>query len=72
MARYKIANTFILLEHIRPYEDMARELGIAMRVIEAKGNFKNTHDVPAEVVEKMRSQWEPLENQKQGSSAEGA
>lgn len=67
-----VANTFILLEHIRPYEDMACELGISIRVIEARGNFKNAHDVPAEVVEKMRSQWEPLKNQKQDSIAERA
>lgn len=39
----------------------ARFLGLhdGVSVIECLGDFRSTHDVPADVVERMRAEWEP-------------
>ncbi len=50
-----VANTFSRLREMKPY----LEMGASTLVIECKGRFESTHDVPASVIEKMRARWEP-------------
>lgn len=57
-----VSNTFTQLWEMAPYFGMAKALGIEPNVLEAKGNWQNTHAVPAEVVDQMRARWEPLSN----------
>ncbi len=67
-----VSNTFTQLWEMAPYFDMAKALGIEPNVLEAKGNWQNVHDVPAEVMEHMRARWEPLSNAKvQADAARG-
>lgn len=55
-----VSNTFTRKFEIQPYIDMAKELGVRFRIIVANGNYKNIHDVPDFVVNKMRQRWENL------------
>jgi len=51
-----ISNTFVCLWEIQPYLKM----GFPVRIIEAKGVWKNIHHTPDEVIESMLERWEPL------------
>jgi predicted kinase len=53
-----VSNTFTTRREMEPYFKMAAELGVSVHVIKAEGNFKSVHNVPAEVLDKMRSRWE--------------
>lgn len=52
-----VSNTFTTIKEIRPYFDIAKELGIIPNVILAQGNFGNIHNVPEETLEKMRQRF---------------
>lgn len=56
--RVVVSNTFTRRCELQPYFDMASRLGIAPRIIEARGNWPNVHGVPAEDIERMRQRWE--------------
>lgn len=53
-----VSNTFTRHREMAPYFEIADALGIKPSVIVATGNFKNVHDVPDEVIAKMRERWE--------------
>ena len=55
-----VSNTFVKLWEMKPYLDLKNELSIEVHVIEALGNYGNVHNVPLEVIERMRSTWEEL------------
>jgi adenylate kinase family enzyme len=58
-----VSNTFCTMAEIRPYIDIAKEFGATVKVIEAKGQWTNVHGVPPTAIEKMRSKWEPLDDE---------
>lgn len=53
-----VANTFSRKWEAAAYQELAKEFGIDLRVIEAKGRFKNVHGVPDSVIQKMANRWE--------------
>lgn len=53
-----VSNTFSRIWEMQPYIDMAKELNAKLTVITCEGSYGNVHDVPEEVVEKMRKRWE--------------
>ena len=53
-----VSNTFTTMKEMKPYIDMAQELGAQLNVIECKGQFGNVHNVPAETIDKMRQRWQ--------------
>jgi len=53
-----VANTFVKNWEMARYIDLATVLDAVISVIECKGEFANIHDVPEEVIERMRSNWE--------------
>ena len=55
-----VANTFTRRWELAPYLDMASEMGVTVKVIEAEGSWQNVHGVPDAVVQKMRERWEAL------------
>lgn len=57
-ARCVVANTFTRRWEMQPYFDAAKAAGVPVIVIEAKGDWQNSHDVPAEAIERMRARWE--------------
>lgn len=55
-----VANTFSRLWEFEIYTESAKLYDVPVRIIEATGNFQNIHNVPPEVVQKMRERWENL------------
>lgn len=57
-----VSNTFTRVFEMEPYFEMAKKYGANIRVIEAKGNYKNIHNVPEQVIALMKGRWEKYEN----------
>lgn len=55
-----VSNTFSTMWEMKPYVEMARESSIPVTVLTCEGNYGSIHDVPEEVIEKMRRRWEPF------------
>jgi predicted kinase len=53
-----VSNTFTQQWEMKPYLDMAAELGAEVEIRVARGNYKNIHGVPDAVIERMRQRWE--------------
>ena len=53
-----VSNTFVFKDHMKPYIDKAKALGYDIEVMVMRGNYKSVHNVPDEVVERMRKQFE--------------
>ena len=51
-----VANTFVTLDQIKPYLEF--DLVYVVTVITLTSNFDNIHNVPTEVIEKMKNLWE--------------
>lgn len=52
-----VSNTFTQLWEMQPYLKM----GCPVEIIVATGNFENIHNVPTDIIEKMRDRWEDVE-----------
>jgi hypothetical protein len=46
---------------MQPYLDAAKAAGVTVRVIEARGKWKNCHGVPTDAIERMRRRWESVD-----------
>lgn len=53
-----VCNTFVKCWEFQPYIDMADELNCTYIVIAVQSNFKNVHNVPIDVIERMKKNWE--------------
>lgn len=53
-----VSNTFTTNREIKPYVDMCKTLKVKYMVVKCVGRFKNVHNVPDEVLEKMRGRWQ--------------
>ncbi len=55
-----VANTNITQTEMQPYTDLGNKFGyrIYYIIVEKRHNYKNSHGVPEEIVEKMRTSFE--------------
>ena len=53
-----VSNTFTRKWEYEPYLELAERYGYVVQEIICKGNFKNVHNVPEEVVEKQKQRFE--------------
>lgn len=53
-----VSNTFTRLKEMKPYFDMAHELGVQVQVITCQGEFKDIHDLPERVSKNMKNRFE--------------
>ena len=53
-----VANTFTTKKEMRPYFEMAKELDVKVQVILCQGQWENIHNVPEQVLEKMKNRFE--------------
>lgn len=53
-----VSNTFVKKWEVQPYLDFCREKGITTSIVVASGNYKNVHNVPENVIARMKSNWE--------------
>jgi predicted kinase len=58
-----VSNTFTTHREIKPYVDMAKLLGVSFMVVKCVGKWQNEHNVPEEVLEKMRGRWQDYEGE---------
>lgn len=49
-----VSNTFTTLKEMRPYLDMKFD---TIKVYHCTGDYGNIHDVPDDIIEKMRNRW---------------
>lgn len=59
-----VSNTFTKLEEMNPYLDKARFYGANVEVIRMSSNYGTIHNVPLEVIDKMRERFEDYEGEK--------
>ena len=55
-----VSNTFSRRWEMKPYLDMARELGVQVEILEATGEYTSVHDVPKHTIEAMKQRWEAV------------
>lgn len=53
-----VSNTFTTIKEMEPYFELGKKYGAFIDVVEMKGDYGNIHDVPVEVLEKMKNRWE--------------
>lgn len=53
-----VSNTFTQHWEMEPYLKMCEELKVPHAILVARGTFKNVHNVPEEVLERMKLRWE--------------
>ena len=56
--RVVVSNTFVKKWEASTYFDLAAKHGVDVEVIVATGNYQNVHGVPAEVLLRMKENWE--------------
>ena len=58
-----VANTFTMHWEMQKYFDLCRQNGYKLRVYHMKNGFENEHGVPNDIVDRMRSQYQPLDSE---------
>jgi len=53
-----VSNTFVKINQMQPYIDMARMFAVRIQVIECKGYFGSIHNVPVEAIKRFKDNWE--------------
>lgn len=53
-----VSNTFTRHWEMEPYKKLAEKYGYTIAVATATGEFRNVHNVPPEVIQKMKERWE--------------
>lgn len=54
-----VSNTFITNKEIKPYLDLAKQYGYIVQIITIENIvFKSEHNVPKNIIEKMKNNWE--------------
>lgn len=53
-----VSNTFTQLWEMEPYLDVAKQVGVEVRVIKCIDSFGSVHDVPENTIKKMAARWE--------------
>jgi len=53
-----VSNTFTTHWEMQPYLELAKEFNIRPDIIKAEGQWESVHNVPFEVIERMRARWE--------------
>lgn len=56
-----VSNTFVKLWELKKYLDLLNTLPeISLTVVELQTQFKGIHDVPADTIKKMKTNWEEI------------
>lgn len=57
-----VSNTSLTPFERKPYFDLAKEFGYEVEVRTCNGGFKNVHNVPDEVIERMKEKFVPVQD----------
>ena len=58
-----VSNTFTTMKEMSPYINEAKNRNLEIVVYRMGNEFKNVHNVPEEVIEKMKARFEDYENE---------
>jgi len=58
-----VSNTFTTKKELDPYLTLAKKYNYDISVFTVVGNFKNKHNVPEEVIKKMKNRFEKIEEE---------
>lgn len=58
-----VSNTFVDTKSVRKYRRLGERYNAEITIYRCTGNFKNVHDVPDEVIEDMRKNFEDVDNE---------
>ena len=58
-----VANTFINTEYVRRYIELVQEVGCRLAIHTCRGNYGSTHEVPDDVMARMRLSWTELDGE---------
>jgi predicted kinase len=58
-----VSNTFTQMWEMKPYLELAKEYNVRVQVIHVESNFGSVHNVPEATIQKMRTRWEPFNNE---------
>jgi predicted kinase len=58
-----VSNTFTTHREIKPYVDICKSLKVNFMIIKCIGRYQNVHNVPNEVLDKMRDRWQDVEGE---------
>lgn len=53
-----VSNTFTQLWEFKPYLELANKYNADIIIEVTKGSYTNIHDVPSDVIERMKTRWE--------------
>ena len=56
-----VSNTFTRKWEIAPYKKLSDLIGCPFEIVTCTGNYGNVHNVPEEVIQKMKDRWETWE-----------
>lgn len=59
-----VANTFSQRWEVQPYLDLAKSLGVSVRILEAQGQWDSIHNVPKQAIQRMKDRWEEIDLEK--------
>ena len=59
-----VCNTFVKLEYMEDYIDLAEQFDAELKVYKVIGDFGSVHDVPDEIIQKMKDEWEDFVGEK--------
>ena len=54
-----VSNTFSRRWEMQPYVELAVKYGYMIQEVTVKADFGNEHNVPQDVIDRMRARWEP-------------
>lgn len=57
-----VSNTFSTLWELRPYQFIANKYNVELNIRQMNNSFKNIHNVPDEVIQKMIKRWQEYPN----------
>lgn len=58
-----VANTFTTKKEVEPYLRMAEDFGAKVNIITCTGTYGSIHDVPVDVMIKMKNRWQKIDGE---------
>lgn len=55
-----VSNTFTTTKEMQPYIDLAKDYNVPVSIVEMKTQYQNIHNVPEDVLIKMKNRWEEI------------
>lgn len=58
-----VANTFVKRCYIKEYVDLAKRINEPVKIIKIVGNHQSIHNIPDDIVNNMKKEWEDYEGE---------